>query len=41
MKTLGIPPGPKVGELLAALQEAQGEGKVRTREDALRYLRSL
>jgi hypothetical protein len=41
MKTLGIPPGPKVGELLAALQEAQGEGKVRTREDALRFLRSL
>jgi tRNA nucleotidyltransferase/poly(A) polymerase len=41
MKTLGIPPSPRVGEALALLEEAQAEGRVRTREDALAFLRRL
>lgn len=41
MKALGIPPGPRVGEALALLEEAQAEGRVRTREDALVFLRRL
>ncbi len=38
MERLGIPPGPRVGQLLADLEERQLEGTVRTREDALAYL---
>ena len=36
---LGIGPGPRVGELLEALAEAQYAGEVRTRDQALRYAR--
>ncbi|MGC8837211.1 MAG: CCA tRNA nucleotidyltransferase [Anaerolineae bacterium] len=36
---LGVPQGPRIGELLEALQEAQAEGMVTTREEALAWLR--
>jgi putative nucleotidyltransferase with HDIG domain len=36
---LGIPPGPRVGELLAQLAEAQFVGRVSTREQALAFVR--
>ena len=32
---LGVPPGPKVGQILAAVDEAQFVGEIRTREEAL------
>jgi poly(A) polymerase len=35
----GISPGPKVGELLEAVREAQASGELATREEALAYLR--
>jgi hypothetical protein len=38
---LAIPPGPRVGELLEQLAEAQYAGDVETREQALAYARSL
>ncbi|MEA3345261.1 MAG: hypothetical protein U9Q78_03315 [Chloroflexota bacterium] len=41
MSELGLETGPKVGELLAALREAQAAGEVRTREEALAFLRRL
>ncbi|MBI5242121.1 MAG: HD domain-containing protein [Elusimicrobia bacterium] len=41
MDALGLPPGPPVGETLRKLEEAQGEGRVRTREEALRFIRRL
>jgi poly(A) polymerase len=34
----GYPPGPALGEMLRALEEAQLEGDVRTREDAERFV---
>jgi tRNA nucleotidyltransferase/poly(A) polymerase len=41
MGVLGLAPGPKVGELLARLREAQAVGEVCTREQALTLLRAL
>jgi len=41
MKALDIGPGPLVGEALQAIREAQIEGKVLTREDALDLLKRL
>ncbi len=41
MKVLRLQPGPKVGEVLEALREAQATGKVRTREEALAYVSRL
>jgi putative nucleotidyltransferase with HDIG domain len=38
---LGLAPGPRLGELLAAVEEARYAGEVATREDALRLARSL
>jgi poly(A) polymerase len=35
---LGYEPGPKFKEMLRAVEDAQLEGKLRTREDALRLL---
>ncbi len=35
---LGIPAGPKVGEALSAVRQAQVDGRVRTREEALALL---
>jgi hypothetical protein len=37
---LGLAPGPRVGELLAAITEARFIGEVRTREDAIAYARA-
>jgi tRNA nucleotidyltransferase/poly(A) polymerase len=36
---LGVPPGPEVGRALAAVRQAQVDGKVRTREEAVELLR--
>ena len=41
MKALRIPPGPKVGEALEKLREAQATGAVNTREEALAYVSRL
>lgn len=41
MDTLHIPPGPQIGDLLEKVAEAQAEGKVLTREDALAFLAHL
>jgi tRNA nucleotidyltransferase/poly(A) polymerase len=41
MDALGLGPGPKVGRLLEAVREAQAEGRVRTREQALDFLAKL
>ena len=41
MRALGLPPGPPVGEALRRLEEAQAEGRVRGREDALRFVKRL
>jgi putative nucleotidyltransferase with HDIG domain len=41
MKTLKIPPGPKVGDILERLREAQAEGKVRDRDQALAFVARL
>jgi tRNA nucleotidyltransferase/poly(A) polymerase len=38
---LEIPPGPQVGQAVAALREAQVEGRVRTREEAVALLKEL
>jgi poly(A) polymerase len=40
MAVLGLSPGPRIGELLEAVREAQAEGTVRTEEDAMAFLRS-
>lgn len=37
----GIKPGPKLGAILAAVEDAQLEGQVQTREDALQFALSL
>ena len=39
MEALGVSPGPLVGQLLAAVEEAQGAGEVRSREEALALAR--
>lgn len=41
MKTLELPPGPQIGQLLEAIQLAQAEGRIHTREDALTLARTL
>jgi poly(A) polymerase len=41
MSALGIGPGPAVGRLLRAVEEAQGAGEVSTREEALTLARRL
>ena len=38
---LGIEPGPEVGRLLAEVAEAQFAGELRTRDEALRFVRRL
>jgi poly(A) polymerase len=35
----GLSPGPKIGKLLEAVQEAQASGEITTREEALSYIR--
>jgi len=39
MKLLNISPGPKVGEIKKALERAQWEGLVKTKEEAIRFLK--
>lgn len=39
MKALGLQPGPEVGALLERLREAQAEGRVRTRDEALAFVK--
>jgi poly(A) polymerase len=41
LKQLGLPPGPRFGQLLRAVEEAQLEGRVRTREQALGLIGEL
>lgn len=41
MRALGILPGPRVGEVLEKLDEAQAEGRVRDRQSALRFVAGL
>jgi len=41
MAVLGVPPGPLVGRVLRAVEEAQAAGEVRTREEALELVRRL
>ncbi len=41
MRELALEPGKPVGELLEAIREAQAEGQVKTREDALAFARNL
>ncbi|HBL17177.1 MAG TPA: hypothetical protein DD417_10640 [Elusimicrobia bacterium] len=41
MKALRIPPGPRIGEILERLREAQAEGKVLSREQALAFIARL
>ncbi|MEK7656679.1 MAG: hypothetical protein AAB412_02910 [Elusimicrobiota bacterium] len=41
MRALGIPPGPRVGEVLEKLDEAQAEGRVKDRDSALRFIAGL
>jgi tRNA nucleotidyltransferase/poly(A) polymerase len=40
LMSMGFSPGPKVGEILRALETAQLEGEVTTREDATTWVRS-
>ncbi len=40
MDIFGLSPGPQIGSLLEAVREAQVEGLVRTREDALEFARN-
>jgi poly(A) polymerase len=41
MQTLGIAPGPGLGRLLEAVEEAIGAGEISTREEALEYVAAL
>ncbi|MBI3010942.1 MAG: HD domain-containing protein [Candidatus Omnitrophica bacterium] len=40
METLRVQPGPLIGELLGAIEEAQAEGRIRTRDEALTLARA-
>ncbi len=39
MRTLGVPPGPLVGDLLRRLEEAQADGQVRSTDEAIALAR--
>lgn len=41
MEALGLPPGPMIGRLLRGIEEAQADGQVKSREDAVALARSL
>ncbi|GHT39539.1 HDIG domain-containing protein [Bacteroidia bacterium] len=41
MAALQIPPGPRVGELLEKVTLAQVDGKIKTKEDALKFLKQI
>jgi putative nucleotidyltransferase with HDIG domain len=38
IQRFGLNPGPRIGELLEAVQEAQASGEVKTQEDAIRWV---
>lgn len=38
---LGLPPGPEIGRILAAIEEERAAGTISTREEALAFARSL
>lgn len=41
IKIFQLAPGPKIGELLEELHEAQAAGEIETREQAVKYIRNL
>jgi putative nucleotidyltransferase with HDIG domain len=41
MQTFQLPPGPLIGQLLGAVEEAQAEGRIRSAEDALALAREM
>ena len=41
MKVLKIKPGPEVGKMLKKVQEKQYEGKIRTKQEALKFLKKF
>jgi poly(A) polymerase len=41
MQVFGLSPGPKIGELLEAVNEARAAGELENKQDALRYLKRL
>lgn len=41
MKSFGLSPGPRIGELLDAVKEAQASGEITDREQALAFLKKL
>ena len=41
LNIFGLSPGPKIGELLEAVREAQASGELASREEALAYIRRL
>jgi len=41
MKSLGLEPGPKIGELLEAVREAQVSGEIQDREEALSFVKRV
>ena len=41
MEVFGLEEGPRLGELLEAVREAQAAGEIRTRQEALDYVRVL
>lgn len=41
MREFGLAPGPRIGEVLEAVREAQGGGEIATREEALKLARRL
>lgn len=40
MSTLGISPGPRVGEFLASLREAEAAGEITSREQAIEFIKA-
>jgi poly(A) polymerase len=41
MEILGVPPGQVVGEAMERLREAEGNGQVKSREEALQFIKNL
>jgi putative nucleotidyltransferase with HDIG domain len=41
MKLLGLPPGPEIGRVLQEVREAQADGRVTNRNQAMAYLKAL
>jgi len=41
IEKLGMKPGPKIGQILEAVREAQASNKVHTRSEALKYAEKL